>query len=302
MYAVTATVTDGGGRAGSAEVMVVVYDPRPSIAAGSGHIASPRGALAGSDATGAGRFRFDAEYCPGETGPAPSAAKASFRLGDDFKLTSTSLAWLVITADKRMAARGVGTVHRRTGRYGFVVYAHDADPDRFRLVAWPLASGQVPGDTRTYDNRRGEALDLDDADPQAIAAGAISIRRGRPARGHCGIAAPPKPDRPPAGHKAAPACPKPHRHAKHGHRHWRHVAKHLKHLRYLAGRSHDANGRCRAASADRHRLHRRFHHPVWPFADVRQQARFRGHRNRGRHGRHGGPGWHSGHGRRGWRW
>jgi hypothetical protein len=33
----------------------------------------------------------------------------------------------------------------RDGGYGFVMYAYDANPDRYRIVVWPLDEGRSQG-------------------------------------------------------------------------------------------------------------------------------------------------------------
>lgn len=60
-------------------------------------------------------------------------------------------------------------------QYGFVLYAHDGEPDRIRLVVWDLAEGPIPGDTLVYDNARGADFDIDHADLQAIDGGSITV-------------------------------------------------------------------------------------------------------------------------------
>jgi hypothetical protein len=183
MYTIKVKVTDDDGGVGSADVMVIVYDPDAGFATAagqidspaSGEITSPLGALANSAAQGSAHFTFNPKYLPGDSGPVPSGGKVNFRLGSDFQLGSTGLEWLVVTPDDKVAVKGVATVDGRAGDYGFVLYAYDADPDRYRLVVWPLADGPIPAGNLTYDNRRGASFDLDQADPQAITSGSIQV-------------------------------------------------------------------------------------------------------------------------------
>lgn len=58
--------------------------------------------------------------------------------------------------------------------YGFLAYGYD-DPDKLRIVIWPLADGPVPGSTPIYDNRRPAGFDIDIAEPQAITGGNVQL-------------------------------------------------------------------------------------------------------------------------------
>jgi endonuclease/exonuclease/phosphatase family metal-dependent hydrolase len=179
MFTIDAKVTDDDGGVGAATVMIIVYDPDGGSETAGIQIESPPGALAGETVIGPAHSQFNVQYHPGETGPAPSGGKVSFRFDGHFDLDSTSLEWLVVTPDSKVAAKGVATVEDRTGDYGFVLYAYDAEPDRFRLVAWPLASGSNPDEAGrnalTYDNRRDASFDVDEADPQQISSGSIVV-------------------------------------------------------------------------------------------------------------------------------
>jgi endonuclease/exonuclease/phosphatase family metal-dependent hydrolase len=180
MFTIDAKVTDDDGGVGSGTVMVIVYDPDGGFETAGIQIESPLGALAGEPLTvGPAHSEFNVQYRPGESGPAPSGGKVSFRFDGHFDLDSTSLEWLVVTPDDKVATKGVATVAGRPGNYGFVLYAYDAEPDRYRLVAWPLAAGSNPDeagrDALTYDNRRGASFDLDEADPQPITGGNLAL-------------------------------------------------------------------------------------------------------------------------------
>jgi hypothetical protein len=140
MYTINATVTDDDGGAGSGSVMVIVYDPDAGFATGGGHIESAVGAA------GKGQFQFNPHYRPGEDGPAASGGKVRFRLdSENVRLQSTGLEWLVVTPDRKVAVKGTGTLAGRDGGYGFVMYSYDADPDRYRIVVWPLDEGRSQG-------------------------------------------------------------------------------------------------------------------------------------------------------------
>ncbi|SCG39991.1 PKD domain-containing protein [Micromonospora coxensis] len=174
MYTIRTTVTDDDGGSAGAEVLVIVYDPDAGFATAGGHLASPAGAITGAPtATGQGHFQFNPKYLPHDEGPAPGNGKVRFDVkGTSFRLADESLEWLVVTPDDRIAVKGTATVDGRSG-YGFVAYGHDADPDGFRLVAWPLSAGAYPQDTLSYDNRPGADYDVDVADPQAVDSGSI---------------------------------------------------------------------------------------------------------------------------------
>jgi hypothetical protein len=175
MYTIKVDVTDDDGGPDSASVMVVVYDPAGGFATSGASLDSPAGALRSSpDATGRAHLVFNPKYLPGDEGPAPSGGKVMFRFdGGGLNLESTSLEWLVVTLDGKVAVKGTGTVSGKAG-YGFVLYGYD-DPDKVRLVVWSLANGPIPGDTLTYDNRPGAGFDVDVADPQPIATGSIQL-------------------------------------------------------------------------------------------------------------------------------
>ncbi|GIH80616.1 hypothetical protein Plo01_70450 [Planobispora longispora] len=177
MYTIKLTVTDDDGGSGAAEVMVVVYDPDAGFVTSGARIDSPTGALTGDPGhTGRGSFQFNPKYRPHDEGPAPGGGKVSFRLaGTDFDLDATELEWLVVTRHGRAAVKGEATVSGRTG-YGFVLYGYD-DPDKLRLVVWPLSDGPVPGGTPTYDNRRTAGFDLDAAQPQDVSGGNVQVHK-----------------------------------------------------------------------------------------------------------------------------
>jgi len=176
MYTINVTVTDDDGGADSKTVMVIVYDTDAGFATGAGFVNSPTGALVSDpNATGKLHFHLNARYHKSDQGPAPSGGKVSARLnGNDFSLHSTSLEWLVVVPDGKIAVKGTGTVDGHDG-YGFVVYGYDADPDSFRLVVWPLSSGPIPASNILYDNRLDTNYDLDLASPQNLAGGSINV-------------------------------------------------------------------------------------------------------------------------------
>jgi len=79
----------------------------------------------------------------------------------------------VITPDGKAAVKGKATVAGQGG-YGFVLYGHD-EPDKLRLIVWPLSQAPYPGGLPTYDNRRVNEFDIDRFDPQAVTGGNITV-------------------------------------------------------------------------------------------------------------------------------
>ncbi|MBQ0904550.1 PKD domain-containing protein [Micromonospora sp. U21] len=177
MYTIKLTVTDDDGGSATAETMVVVYDPDGGFATSGAHLDSPAGSLT-SDPQASGRLnvQMNPMYKPGDTGPVPGGGRISTSLqGAGMVLESTALSWLVITPDYKVAVKGVGTVNGASG-YGFIVYGYD-DPDRLRLVVWPLSAGENPGSTKLYDNRAVGGWDLDVADPQPLSGGSLQVHQ-----------------------------------------------------------------------------------------------------------------------------
>jgi hypothetical protein len=93
-----------------------------------------------------------------------------------FNFSSTFYQWLVV-AGARAQYKGEGTVNGQSG-YSFLLSAVDGQinggggMDRFRIKIWDTASGTI-----VYDNTMGGADDIDNADPQALGGGSISIKK-----------------------------------------------------------------------------------------------------------------------------
>jgi PKD repeat protein len=174
MYTVSAGVTDDGG-ADSESVLAIAYDLEGGFATQGGFLDSPAGALTTAPgATGKLQVEFNVTYLNGEAGPAPSGGKVNARLDGLFELGSAAPEWLVVAPDGKVAVKGTGTVNGQAG-YGFVVYGYDSDPDRVRLVVWPLSAGPNPGTGTVYDNRPVAGYDLDQADPQPLSGGSLTV-------------------------------------------------------------------------------------------------------------------------------
>lgn len=182
VYRVTVTVTDGGGRSGTAAApsFVVVYDPKGGFVTGGGRIASPAGAyLADSAVTCPAAFGFTSAYSTASSKKGSSTtvqlgtAKFLFGLGD-LTFQSTSYESLAVGGSKA-TFRGTGTINGK-GAYGFQLSVIDGQQrggdgtDRFRIRIWDQATGGT-----VYDNQAGPS---DAADPaMAISAGAITIAK-----------------------------------------------------------------------------------------------------------------------------
>jgi hypothetical protein len=172
VYAVSLTLTDGGGGTGTAtqvgglDALIVVYDPDGGSVTGGGWINSPAGAFpADPSLTGRANFGFVSKYQKGASLPTGEtefqfkAAKLNFR--------STSYHWLVVSG-ARAQYKGSGTINGG-GDYGFTLTAVDGQvnggggADNLRLKIYDKGSGRV-----IYDNQMGSA---DSASPDTVLGG-----------------------------------------------------------------------------------------------------------------------------------
>lgn len=177
VYTIGITITDDDGLTTTGTYRyVVIYDPGAGHVTGMGTIASPAGALVAQPAvTGDATFGFVSRYQPGATTP---TGKAELTLPSaNFRFLSTSHEWLIVV-DSKAQFQGVGTVNGVAG-YGFRITIDDkvtqndpSDFDKYRIKIWHLATGTV-----IYDNAFGADDDIDLANPQDIASGAIVVRR-----------------------------------------------------------------------------------------------------------------------------
>ncbi|MBQ1052118.1 hypothetical protein KBX50_27135 [Micromonospora sp. C51] len=182
MYTLDVTVTDDDGGSDAATVMIVVYDPDGGWTNVDAATETPAGALDGTPTTAWTWAHLTARYYT-QTGPPTGEAK--LWIPEVIRMEPTSrLEWLVVTPDGKVAAKGTSTTS--TGdNVGFVVYGYrgcpaagpdcQPGPDRMRAVLWPTTSGTVPGNTITYDNRRGADYDVDRFQPLPVTAGAVQI-------------------------------------------------------------------------------------------------------------------------------
>jgi hypothetical protein len=162
-----AGIDDDGGR-GEAQVLVVVYDPDGGRAHLVGGLPANAGAVAGRHTTkDDDTFKARASYQPHDEGPAVAHGDIQFVV-DSETLDASQIDWLVVTADRRIAIKGIASVHGGPSR-GFVLYGWQGAPDRARLVLWSLDEGPNPGETLVFDNNPGADYDLDAVAPPPIA-------------------------------------------------------------------------------------------------------------------------------------
>jgi hypothetical protein len=120
------------------------------------------------------KTQFNPHYHPADEGPAPRIGKVSASLhGAPFSFDSTTLDWLVVTDDGKVAVKATGKLNGQPG-FGIVAYGFD-DPDAVRLVVWPLSAGPYPQEILVYDNRNGTDYDLDLSDPQPLDGGSLQV-------------------------------------------------------------------------------------------------------------------------------
>jgi hypothetical protein len=177
VYSVGITVTDDDGLFTTGTFhYVVVYDPTAGYVTGMGSIVSPAGALvAQPTVTGEATFGFVSRY---QTGAQRPSGKTEFNFtAGSFRFFSSNYQWLVVAGTKAQY-KGEGTVNG-TGAYGFMLTANDRSnknggtgADQFRIKIWDLATGAI-----VYDNVIGADDDIDTANPQDIASGAIVVHR-----------------------------------------------------------------------------------------------------------------------------
>ncbi len=178
VYPVTVRVTDeDGDMAESRFDYVVVYDPTAGFVTGSGWILSPPGAYTlDPTLTGKAKFGFESKYKRGATVPS-GETEFEFSAGG-FHFHSKTYQWLVLLGAR---AQFKGTGYIEGGPLcGFLLTATDGQlplgggTDKFRIRIWNQATGVM-----LYDNRRGAPEDINNADPQALGGGSITIKKAK---------------------------------------------------------------------------------------------------------------------------
>jgi hypothetical protein len=118
---------------------------------GSGWFWSEPGAYkADPSLEGYAMFGFSAGYKKGASVPS-GRTKFAFIVGDlDFR--SSSYEWLVITGSNYARFKGSGLINGELApngeAYKFILWAHDDDPDTFRIKIWYEDGGEI----LVYDN------------------------------------------------------------------------------------------------------------------------------------------------------
>jgi hypothetical protein len=176
VYMVTVTVTDDDGGSGSAQTMVVVYDPNGGFITGGGWInVNPGSYTADPTLSGRANFGFNSQYKKNAMIPT-GETEFTFQVGN-LNFHSTAYTWLVVSGYKAQY-KGTGTING-SGNYDFTLTAYDGDvtggggTDKFRIR---ITNGNN-GSAVVFDNKNGAPTDMDTADPQAISGGSIVIHK-----------------------------------------------------------------------------------------------------------------------------
>ena len=180
VYSPVITVSDDD--AGSSRLTfeyVVVFDPTAGFVTGGGWILSPAGAYLPDPAvSGKSHFGFVSRYQKGASTP---SGQTEFQFQSaGFRFNSTTYDWLVV-AGARAQYKGDGSVNGVPG-YAFLLTAIDGQVnggggvDKFRIKIWKKATA-ANAEVLVYDNAVGSPDDLDQAYPQAIGGGNITVHK-----------------------------------------------------------------------------------------------------------------------------
>lgn len=173
VYSVTVTVSDACVSVTQTSEFVVVYDPNGGFVTGGGWIDSPAGACPTNPTlSGKATFGFISKYKAGASTPT-GETEFQFKAGD-LNFRSSSYQWLVVAGPKAQY-KGTGTLNG-LGNYTFILTATDGQVtggggvDKFRIKI-------TDDETVVYDNMMGAFDDIDTADSQVVAGGAIVVHK-----------------------------------------------------------------------------------------------------------------------------
>ena len=141
VYSVSLGVTDASGARATADTVngmpayVVIYDPEGGFVTGGGWIDSPAGAyVPDSSLTGKANFGFVSKYQKGAMVPT-GQTEFVFQTAD-LNFHSSDYEWLVVTGSDYARFKGTGTIRGFPQAYKFMIWARDADADKFRIKIW----------------------------------------------------------------------------------------------------------------------------------------------------------------------
>lgn len=173
MYTIKVAVTDDDGATGTAEVLLIVYDPNGGWANIDGSTVTDGSLLSDHGATGSTWVHATARYYSASN--PPTGLARAWVENSDFRLEPSTLEWMVVTPSNRVALKGTGTVGGRAG-YGYLLYGLD-NPDRVRLVVWRLDDTGIPRTGFLYDSAAGDSFDVDRISSRPMTSGQVLVQR-----------------------------------------------------------------------------------------------------------------------------
>ncbi|MEA4889194.1 MAG: PKD domain-containing protein [Clostridiaceae bacterium] len=167
IYNVKVTVADDdSGVSNQQDIQIVIYDPSAGFVTGGGWINSLPGAyLPDPSLSGKASFGFVSKYKKGAAVPV-GQTEFQFRVAN-LNFHSETYQWLVVAGSKAQY-KGTGTLNGVEG-YGFIIFATDGSPDKFRIKIWDADEVII------YDNMSGTADDASNV--QEIGGGSIVIHK-----------------------------------------------------------------------------------------------------------------------------
>ncbi len=167
IYIIKVTAADDDSAVSNQQdIQVVIYDPSAGFVTGGGWINSLPGAyMPDSSLSGKATFGFVSKYKKGAAVPV-GQTEFQFRVAN-LNFHSETYQWLVVAGSKAQY-KGTGTLNGVEG-YGFIIFATDGSPDKFRIKIWDADEVVI------YDNMLGTADDA--ANVQEIGGGSIVIHK-----------------------------------------------------------------------------------------------------------------------------